>query len=215
MKEVIIYDDFYGDPSSVRSLALDADYESSGERNHPGNNSYLRFLPNDHREFFSYIAGEPIKPIEDSHSGGFRIQKLGDHGKQYIHVDLPNFNCKWAGVCYLSLPEHYTRCDGTVFDSGTKFWKHRRTGMEKMPFDTDYLAKIDICSPDDLRRFMETEGADESLWINTFSVPIKFNRLVMFRSNLWHSQGELFGDSKMDCRLIQTFFFEPDHQVNM
>jgi hypothetical protein len=210
MKEVIVYDDFYSDPLGLRTIALDTEYEQDANKNYPGANSYLRMFPDEFKEFFSHITGEPIKPIDTAHTGGFRIQNAGEQGKQYIHVDLPNFNATWAGVCYLSLPEHYTKADGTVYDSGSKFWKHRRTGMEKMPYDTNYLTSIGINSPDELRQFMETEGLDESLWINTFSVPIKFNRLIMFRSNLWHSQGELFGNCKENGRLIQTFFFEPD-----
>jgi hypothetical protein len=50
---------------------------------------------------------------------------------------------------------------------------------------------------------------DETLWHQTQSIPPEFNRLVVFRPWLWHSIGGAFGDSDLDCRLTQLFFFEP------
>lgn len=214
MKNIIIYDDFYANPIEVRNLALNNQFEESPSGNYPGVNSHFKFYPDDMTDFFCYLSGEKIKPVQSSHYGGFRIQNAGQTGKQYIHVDLPSMTTTWAAVCYLSLPEHYTKEDGTTFDSGSKFWKHKKTGMEQMPYDTEYLASIGLHSPNDLKDFMDTEGIDESKWINTMSVPIKFNRLIMFRSNLWHSQGELFGSDMHNGRLIQTFFFEPDYETS-
>ena len=205
MKQVVIWDDFYADPMTLRQVALETEYEEPGQGNYPGRNSILKFFPEEMKEFFSYIAGEPIKPVETSNCGGFRIQHKDETGKQYIHVDLPSMTTTWAGICYLSLPEHYENVN-----AGSMFWKHKETGMEQMPFSKEYLSTIGINNPNDLFKFMNTEGTDTSKWINTFSIPIKFNRLIMFRSNLWHSQGELFGNTKENSRLIQTFFFEPD-----
>lgn len=214
MKQIIIWDDFYQDPKQIRNLILNSEFEEEKKTNYPGKNSLLQYFPEDFKEFFSFLAGEPLKPAEGSHCGGFRIQNAGETGKQFIHVDLPNMRTTWAAVCYLSLPENYTKEDGTTYDSGSKFWKHKETGLEQLPHDTQFLSTIGINNPEDLFNFMNTEGTDESKWINTMSVPIKFNRLIMFRSNLWHSQGELFGDSKENGRLIQTFFFEPDVKLD-
>jgi hypothetical protein len=210
MKQVVIWDNFYQDPKALRTLILDSEFEEGKDKNYPGKNSILKYYPDDFNNFFSFLAGEPLKPAEGSHCGGFRIQNSGETGKQFIHVDLPNLKTTWAGICYLSLPEHYTKEDGSFLDSGSKFWKHKETGLEQLPYDEKFLASIGLNGPQDLFKFMNTEGTDESKWINTMSVPIKFNRLILFKSNLWHSQGELFGDSMENGRLIQTFFFEPD-----
>lgn len=212
MKQLIVYDDFYSDPTALRAIALDTEFEESSSGNYPGKNSKLQHFPNEFKDFFSWLAGEPLKPSAGSHCGGFRIQNANETGKQFIHVDLPSMETTWAAICYLSLPEHYTNEDGTVKDAGSKFWKHKETGMEQMPRDVEYLASIGINGPQDLKVFMDTQGTDPSKWFNTFSVPIKFNRLILFKANLWHSQGELFGDNKENGRLIQTFFFEPDVQ---
>lgn len=214
MKNIIIYDDFYTDAETLRSNILNLEFDNGNIGNYPGKNSVNTYFDNNLLDFFCWATGEKIKPAKKSHCGGFRLQTADDIGKQYIHIDLPSMNTTWAAVCYLSLPEHYTKEDGSFIDSGTKFWKHKRTGMEQMPFDTNYLKSIDINSPEDLKVFLDTEGIDKSLWINTMSVPIKFNRLVLFRSNMWHSQGELFGSDKYNGRLIQTFFFEPDYETS-
>ena len=48
---------------------------------------------------------------------------------------------------------------------------------------------------------------DESKWIETDNVGFKYNRLVMFNPFLWHSNGDWFGDTYDNCRLVQLFFF--------
>lgn len=210
MRQIIIHDDFYSNPIEIRQLALQTDFQKERlGHTYPGANSYHRHYIEEMTEFFSYTCGERVAPIMTAHTGGFRSQlKKDGQGRQYIHVDIPNPNCTWAAVCYLSLPEHYTKEDGTFYDSGSKFWKHKKTGMECLPYDTAYLSTIGMNGYDDLRNFMETDGVDENKWICTMSVPIKFNRVIVFRSNLWHSQGELFGTDINNGRLIQTFFFE-------
>lgn len=207
MKEVIIFDDFYSNPYEVRETALKAEYTNTG--NYPGKNSANQYYDEKMLDFFCYLAGEKIKPSENTNVGCFRTQVAGESGKQLIHVDLPSLDTTWSAVCYLSLPKDYTKEDGSFLDCGTNFWKHKKTGMEKLPRDINYLESIGLYTPNHLFNFMNEEGIDESLWIKTFTVPFKFNRLVMFRSNLWHSQAELFGDNIENGRLIQTFFFEP------
>ena len=58
----------------------------------------------------------------------------------------------------------------------------------------------------DLKEFLETEGIDESLWEKTFSIPYKYNRLVLFRPWMLHSPGPAFGDTLESSRIVQTIF---------
>ena len=66
---------------------------------------------------------------------------------------------------------------------------------------------ISIKSHEDMVKFFDTEGKDESKWICTDNVGFKYNRLVMFNPFLWHSNGDWFGDTYDNCRLVQLFFF--------
>ena len=43
---------------------------------------------------------------------------------------------------------------------------------------------------------------------DTFS-PMKYNRIVIFRTDLWHSHNYNFGDNLENGRLVQLFFFNP------
>ena len=56
-------------------------------------------------------------------------------------------------------------------------------------------------------QFFNTEGNDKSKWIETDNVGFKYNRLVMFNPALWHSNGDWFGTTEDDSRLVQLFFF--------
>jgi hypothetical protein len=40
------------------------------------------------------------------------------------------------------------------------------------------------------------------------TVPMRFNRLILYRPWLWHSAGEAFGASLDDGRLIQLVAFQ-------
>ena len=57
-----------------------------------------------------------------------------------------------------------------------------------------------------IKNLLEIEGVDDSYWKKTFSVPYKYNRLVLFRPWLFHSPGQAFGDSIESSRIVQTLF---------
>ena len=38
---------------------------------------------------------------------------------------------------------------------------------------------------------------------------MKYNRIVIFRTDLWHSHNYNFGDNLENGRLVQLFFFNP------
>ena len=71
--------------------------------------------------------------------------------------------------------------------------------------------ECDMCcrwlSHNDMVKFFDTEGKDMSKWIETDNVGFKYNRLVMFNPFLWHSNGDWFGNTYDNCRLVQLFFF--------
>ena len=56
-------------------------------------------------------------------------------------------------------------------------------------------------------RILNSETNDRSKWEPTFSIPMRFNRLALFRSYLWHDAGPSFGTTKENGRLILPWFF--------
>ena len=48
----------------------------------------------------------------------------------------------------------------------------------------------------------------DEAWEWLFEVPMRFNRLIIFRSDFFHAITELFGDRPENGRLVQLLHFE-------
>ena len=59
-----------------------------------------------------------------------------------------------------------------------------------------------------LQKTIGAHSRDRSKWQRTMVLPMKFNRLVLFRSWYWHTAGDSFGDDPENGRLVQLFFFD-------
>lgn len=116
---------------------------------------------------------------------GYRLNFDGESPNQHIHSDLG-----WgthAIVVYLN--------DG---DSGTAFWKHKATGTTEInvgDFDLFNAIKDDFDTPEN--------------WEQIGFVPMKANRAIIYRGNIFHSRFpfKAFGKSAKDGRLIALAFF--------
>lgn len=116
---------------------------------------------------------------------GYRLNFAGEPPNQSIHSDL-GF-ATHACVVYLN--------DG---DSGTAFWKHKATGATELGYGQSELyeqIKSDFEQPD--------------AWEQRLHVPIRQNRAVIYRGNIFHSRFpfEAFGTTPDDGRLIAVAFF--------
>ena len=114
---VIITDDFYGNPDSVREFALQQEFKVQG--NFPGLRT-KSFLTPDVKETIQSliwnVAGEITEwNHSDGLSGSFELATAAN--RSWIHTD--HFNT-WAGVCYLTPNAPHT--------GGTGLFRHRATG---------------------------------------------------------------------------------------
>ncbi|RMD63113.1 MAG: hypothetical protein D6826_05740 [Alphaproteobacteria bacterium] len=198
-QSLIVIDEFYPDPHEVRRLALDCAYpEVSGPRTFPGRNSRERLLPPGLNEIVSRIVGEPVTgcPNPSASHGRFRITLAGEQGRYMVHVDPSVLS--WVGVVYLNLPE---QCQG-----GTEFYRHRVLDSDRTPLTEAELHAYGQPSIADLLR---QDGNDPTKWAHLMTVPMRFNRLILYRPWLWHSAGAPFGTSLADGRLVQLMGFMP------
>lgn len=194
----IIVDDFYNDPDALVKVALSTmREEDSPDGNYAGVMTTDSFLAEQHRDIFQKLTLEPSLNSSTNANGRIRFTKAKDTFKFHIHYDV-DMKTKWAGVVYLSKDHPKT--------DGTSFWRHLRTGLEIAPNTVEGFAKYGWRNFQDLKAFLETEGLDESLWEKTFTVPYKYNRLVLFRPWLLHSPGPAFGDTLENSRKVQTIF---------
>lgn len=180
---LIIVDDFYGNPDNVRAYALSQPFEVSG--NYPG----LRtkpYLPNDLKQSMQHIiqfaGGKITHWFEDSgYTGAFQICTARD--RTWIHAD--QFNT-WAAVCYLT-PD-------APLSSGTALYRYKET------------KEYELKSKDHVY-----DGYDYTKWEMTDYVANKYNRIVLYRGNMYHASLDYFGDSYQNGRLFQTFFFNTEY----
>ena len=197
IKDLIVVDSFLDNPDGLRLYAMNQQFELYGGKNWPGRDSSKTHGQKEMTEACSRVVGEKLVIKPENKCSYFRHTKIGQRGSQHIHFD-PNAGLIWAGVLYLTPVVHPT--------AGTKFWKHNETGWDRSPTKEE-ASKHGIHSHEDMVKFFEIEGNDESKWTELDNVSFKYNRLVMFRPWMWHSNGDWFGTTHEDARLVQLFFF--------
>ena len=199
---VLIIDRFYDDAEVVRRRASELDFPvPASEKNYPGRNSTQKFLPEGLDDIVSRLVHEPVEAGEHAEHGRFRLtlaEEEKDRG-YYVHIDS---DAHWSGILYLS-PDAF--CQG-----GTEFYRHREHGLDRT-YITDAEAREHgwpSCSQFAVQT-IQNDGNNLSKWEHLMTVPMRFNRLILFRPWFWHTAGASFGDSFENGRLVQLFFWRP------
>lgn len=179
---LIIVDNFYANPDSVRNFALSQEFSVRG--NYPGTRTQP-FLTDDVKEAIEFnmqFAGKVTDWMNydtgTSYTGAFQIATASD--RTWIHADHNNM---WAAVCYLTPDAPHT--------GGTALYRHKATGLHNRVDDS-------------------FEGYDYTKWDKFDVVGNKYNRLVIYRGDLFHASIDYFGDNLQNGRLFQTFFFNTE-----
>lgn len=142
----------------------------------------------------SLVVGAPISPV----ASFFRLYNDQFQPSSYIHSDADH-TVQWAAVYHLSRQED---CVG-----GTAFWKHKETGMDRLPEELRPL-----------RSSFFDQGLDESKWDMIGLAGARFNRLVIYPSQCFHSQypRSFGGSDSTNGRLTWVCFFhvcKPEEQT--
>ncbi len=211
-RDLRVIDDFESDFSVWRKFALGRKYADPGETNavnFPGVQTPAGYTNTAQMQRIADVLGRDIK-WQWPANGAFRISFANSLASSDIHVDDAAFRPMYAGVLYLSLPEH---CRG-----GTSFWRHRATGWACVPSNDVARAAGYV----DFGEFRQRETPQAALrtgfdaltvrrdaWERVLEVPMRSNRLILYRSDYFHSISEVFGTTPDDARLVQLYFFEP------
>ena len=182
--DLMIIDNFYTNPDAVRAYALAQEFDVTG--NYPGKRT-RSFLTDDVKACIQYwmnFAGNITNWYEDSgYTGAFQYATAQD--RTWIHCDHTSM---WAGVCYLT-PD-------APLSSGTALYRHRSTG------------RVRPLSKDDATDY---NCYDYTKWDVVDRVGNVYNRLIMYRGDLFHASLDYFGNSLETGRLFQVFFFDTEY----
>ena len=178
--ELLVVDNFYTNPDNVRDFALQQDFDVKG--NYPGSRT-KPYLPDDVKgaiQYWMQFAGNITDWFENTGYSG-AFQIATAQDRTWIHSDHYNM---WAGVCYLTPNAPHT--------GGTALYRHKETGLHRR---TD---------------FDPGQGYDYTKWDKFDTLGNKYNRLILYRGDLFHASVDYFGDSLENGRLFQTFFFNTE-----
>ncbi|MEM9055617.1 MAG: DUF6445 family protein [Pseudomonadota bacterium] len=126
-----------------------------------------------------------------------RLAQKGDKSRANVHIDM----CHWSAMIYLSLNEH---CQ-----EGTHFFRHKPTGLEMAPAFPGMAEAAGYPDADTaLQDILKDDGYDQENWERRMTIPMRFNRLAIFRGYLWHDAGVSFGTEPENSRLVLPFFFD-------
>lgn len=196
IKSLIVIDDLLDEPLELRQVALGMNYPEPKEpTTYPGRNSETPLLADRFDALISEIVGEPLVRARGVANGHFRIALDGDKGTANVHIDIAH----WTTVLYLTLPENCPH--GTL--GGTHLYRHKPTGTDRAPYDEQELSAMGFASPGEfMDRVLNADTNDPDKWEDLCTIPIRFNRLVLFRPQQYHSAGLGFGTSIENGRLV-------------
>ena len=180
---LIIADNFYDDPYSIRNYALSQQFNVKG--NFPGARTNP-CLTDDIKGAINALVTYPGGGVTDwlnnpdgtGYTGAFQLCTAMD--RTWIHSD---YNNMWAGVCYLT-PD-------APLSGGTALYKHKESGDRFSINNADY----------------GQDAYDYTKWDVVDRIVNIYNRLILYPGNLFHASVDYFGNTNQNGRLFQTFFF--------
>ncbi len=190
-------DDFVADPHELRRQALALGYEQKDRgANYPGIVSERALPIKGLDDYVSRLVGTRVVGAPGTLHGHCRLTLKGDRGKSGVHID-PAF---YSGILYLSLPEH---CRG-----GTDFYRHRRTGLDRVPATREGVAAAGYGDVNGLvEDVVNRDTMVPSRWEKSFTAPMRCNRLILFSPWMFHNSAAGFGTTPADGRLVYLMFF--------
>lgn len=192
----VILDDVIPGIDQLRDLALKQSYPPAPDTAYyPGRNSEQHFEIKGLHEQIEQVLGERLVPTRGASCHRFR-RTLESEAKMTVHTDV----CHWSAVLYLNLPE---QCQG-----GTDFFRHKKSGLDQPPISEKELSQTGFSDPNDfLRKDTVPNAHNPDAWEHAMQLPMKYNRLVLFRPRFFHDAGQPFGSDLQSARLIYTMFF--------
>lgn len=214
MIPITVVDNFYHDPYAIREYAMSLDYSREDNSPWPGFRSdYLEVINIELHTLLkaklTKLFFEDVKDVEFELQVNFHVTPAS-FGNGWVHTDI---GTSFAGVIYLT-PNAPLECGTTIFnnlprelklsiDARYKETNGYETHIKSAKQHAFKIAELNIgnSEPYDIIREEHNNRFTESCKISNM-----FNRLVVYPSNLYHTESKFFGTSLNDSRLTQVFF---------
>jgi len=187
-RKIIVVDNFYENPDSIRKIALSSNYKNQISD----------------KVYFSDEILSKVKILlrlenlfyNESSCGRFRV--FCENNVDKINVD---FESDWTGVVFLNLEKNL------IHNAGLSFYKNKKFKIERCPNILESTCFGFTCFEELNKCLLNQIKSEDDQWFSYFNVPIVYNRLVLFRSKLWFSFTENFGNNPETAKLIHSFSF--------
>lgn len=192
------FDDFYSNPLEVRSYALMGNFQSTQNMFTGKEFVSEKFPMQSVYSRLGYFLQEKFytNPLQ---KGVFRslTEEQYINKKNTVHID------KMGISCLICLNEEYQE------DIYTGLYRHKETGLEGITDKKKLNRKAAsfAISTNQLIEQVCSDGFNMDKWEEVDRVPYKFNRLIVFDSNLFHAAAAGFGHSQESAKLTQNFRF--------
>ena len=212
----LVVDNVYKDPDYVRGLALSLSYHRRAGA-YPG---YFAFMSISAAPFLDLVntlmrgtVGDYLTftfPYKDDLVFAIITERGSDLSPTQRRPHTDDF-CDYAGLVYLNPPG---QCSG-----GTSFWRHRATGTEVADgVEPGALPSAVLSNGPDVGDSIGYLTESTETWELTQVLPAKYNRLVIYKSKIFHSphySEHDFGSALMERRLTQNLYLDKWHIKNV
>lgn len=138
----------------------------------------------------SYILSRSVTIVEAFNEVSFENTK---------NPVTANFFCDWIAVIYLTLPPN------CVFKRGLSFYIHKATRLDIFP--DEYAMEVNGWkTKEDLENSFNVCNLDD--WEEYMNIFVKYNRMILFRADHWHSYGSGFGEDLNSAMLYQKILLK-------
>jgi len=189
--ESLSISDFYSNVDAVREFALQQEFGVRG--NYPGQRT-VPFL----NDSIKNIIQDAIRPFSGNvtwwggeYTGAYQYTTAKD--RSWIHSDATT---DWAGVCYLT-PD-------APLSAGTGLFRLKENGLRSWRYS-------EHTDEENKNALHNKYSQDYTKWEMVDRIGNVYNRLILYRGDLFHVSLDYFGTDKYDGRLFQTFFFNTEH----
>ncbi|MGF6768617.1 hypothetical protein P3T18_001087 [Paraburkholderia sp. GAS199] len=202
-RSVLILDDYYEDPQTVRDLALSLDFRPKEGAMYPGGEAWSDAMDWEavRQDIMTELGmGAHETPIagKDFRQGKFRLAMKHHEATRpdAVHQDAQ----RYSAIVYLAENRH---CTGGVGLYQCKL--SGETSMNRRWF-TALSERFDIGANDpEFPSLVRSYCADWSNWLQIGELPMRFNRLIVLMARCFHASTGIFGVNPDSGRLTQHF----------